>query len=54
MRPSGPHDGASTRPFAVETLRSVPSATLTAHTDCPSSRAEAKAISLSSGDHDGM
>jgi hypothetical protein len=44
----------STRPVAVNTFRSVPSATLTAHTDVPPSRVDAKPISLSSGDQVGM
>ena len=52
--PAGPHDGESTRPRDVETLRSAPVATFTAHTDAPSSRVDANAISLSSGDQLGM
>src|SRR2546422_701095 len=53
MSPFGPHDGASMRPPALESFRSAPVATLIAHTDWPSSRADANAISLSSGDQVG-
>jgi len=41
------------RLYGVPTLRSAPVARFTAHAACWSSRDEANAISLSSGDHDG-
>ena len=38
MSPFGPHDGASTRPPALESFRSAPVATLIAHTDWPQTK----------------